>query len=74
MPMHWRRMIDGSAFILAVAVGAYLRYGLEASWYAAIGVAVLIFIATPFVLSRVLAIYLIRRMERVTRRMDKLNS
>jgi hypothetical protein len=67
-------MIDGFAFILALAVGAYLRYGLEASWYAAIGMAALLFIATPFALSRMLAIYLIRRMERATRRIDKLNS
>jgi hypothetical protein len=52
------------------AVAAYMKYGLETSWYAAIGIAALIFIIMPFILSRIAAIYLIRRMERVAKQIE----
>jgi hypothetical protein len=36
MPMRWRRIIDSIAFIFAVGVAAWVKYGLDGSWYAAI--------------------------------------
>ena len=65
MPMRWRRIIDSTAFALAVSVAAWTRYGLETSWYAALGWALLVFMLVPFVVSRMLARYLFRRLERV---------
>jgi uncharacterized membrane protein YhfC len=64
MPMRWRRIIDTTAFIFAVGVAAWVKYGLDGSWYAAIGWAALVFFLTPFILSRVLGTYILRRMER----------
>jgi hypothetical protein len=63
--MRWRRIIDSTAFALAVGVAAWTRYGLETSWYAALGCALLVFLLVPFVVSRMLARYLFRRLERV---------
>ena len=52
------------SFIVALVVGACIRYGIDSSWFTAIGVGVVIFILTPFVVSGVRARYLIRRIER----------
>lgn len=62
--MYMRRIIDTSSFVLAVLIGAYIQYGMEWSWIAAIGFGVLIFLATPFIVSRLWAKHLIARMER----------
>jgi hypothetical protein len=55
MPIRWRRIIDSVAFILAVAVAGYARYGFDASWYAAGGLAVIVYLLPPFIISRVWA-------------------
>jgi hypothetical protein len=73
MPIRWRRIIDSVAFILAVAVAGYARYGFDASWYAAGGLAVIVYLLPPFVVSRLWANYLIRRMERAARQMHRDN-
>jgi hypothetical protein len=54
---HWgaRRIIDSAAFMLAVAVAAYARYGFDASWYAAVSLAAIVYLLPPFILSRVWA-------------------
>ena len=65
MLMRWRRIIDSTAFALAIGVAAWTRYGLETSWYAALGWAVLVFLLVPFVVSRMLVRYIFRRLERV---------
>lgn len=76
--MYLRRIIDSFSFTLALGVGAYVRYGIDGSWFAAIGVGVVIFIVMPFIISRVWATYLIRRMERrisdgsIERRVDEV--
>jgi hypothetical protein len=57
MPMRWRRIVDTAAFVLAVTLAIYVKYGLEGSWYAAIALAVIVYIPTPFILSRVWAIF-----------------
>ena len=67
MPMLWRRIIDTAAFVLAVAIALCIRYGLEWSWYTAVGVAVIVFILTPFIVSRMWAKRIVRRMERVAK-------
>jgi uncharacterized membrane protein len=64
MPMRWRRIIDSIAFIFAVGVAAWVKYGLDSSWYAAIGWAALVFFLTPFIITRVWGIYKLRYMER----------
>jgi hypothetical protein len=73
MAMGRRRIIDSSAFILAVVVAAYAKYGFGTNWYLAVGLAALVFILTPFVVSRVWAIYHIRRMERAAERIADRN-
>ena len=52
------------SFIVALVVGACIRYGIDSSWFTAIGAGVVIFILTPFVVSGVRARYLFRRIER----------
>jgi hypothetical protein len=37
IPIRWRRIIDSIAFIFAVGVAVWVKYGLDGSWYAAIG-------------------------------------
>ena len=74
MPIGCGRIIDSVAFVLAVAAAVCVRYGFETNWYAAIGLAVIVFALTPFILSRFWAMYLIRRMERATRGMGDLDS
>jgi hypothetical protein len=70
--MSWRRVIDSTAFLLAVGVAVWIRYGLESSWNLAIGCAVIVFVLTPFIVSRVLGTYILRRMERqLTDRRDR---
>jgi hypothetical protein len=70
--MSWRRVIDSTlTFLLAVGVSVWIRYGLESSWYLAIGCAVIVFVLTPFIVSRVLGTYILRRMERATDRRDR---
>jgi hypothetical protein len=66
-----RRLVDGLSFVVAAVVGVWLRYNLEASWYVAVGVAMLVFIALPFAISRYWALYLIRRAERVGKRLER---
>jgi hypothetical protein len=58
------RIIDSFSFIVALGVGAYIRYGIDGSWFTAIGFGVVIFILMPFIVSRVWGKYLTRRMER----------
>jgi len=53
--MYLRRMIGGIGFVLAVAVAASSKYGLDTSWFAALGLAVLVFLLFFFVTSWVLA-------------------
>src|SRR5437667_10572027 len=65
MPMHWRRLLDSVSFLLGLGVAAWMKYGLDSAWWAAIGVGLLVFIITPFIVSRALAKHLIRRMEQV---------
>jgi hypothetical protein len=64
MPMYLRRIIDSLSFIIAVGVGTFIRYGIEGSWLAAIGIGIVIFLVAPFLVSRLWAKYLIARMER----------
>lgn len=64
MPMYLRRIIDSFSFVVALGVGAYIRYGIDGGWLAAIGIGIISFIVMPFIISRVWATYLIRRMER----------
>jgi F0F1-type ATP synthase assembly protein I len=52
------------SFIVALVVGACIRYGIDSSWFTAIGAGVVIFILTPFVVRGVRERYLIRRIER----------
>src|SRR5258708_2984764 len=33
MPMRWRRIVDTAAFVLAVTLAIYVKYGLEGSSY-----------------------------------------
>ena len=60
MPMHWRGVVDGAAFLIALAVVAWMRYGLDSTWWAAIAVGLLVFAITPFIASRALAKHLER--------------
>ena len=50
--------------IVALGVGACTRYGIDGNWFAAIGVGVVIFILTLFIVRRVRERYHWRRMER----------
>jgi hypothetical protein len=52
------------SFIVALGVGACIRYGIDSSWFTAIGVGIVIFILTPFIVSGVRAKYLFSRIER----------
>jgi hypothetical protein len=62
--MCWRRIVDSIAFIFAVGVAACIKYGLDSSWYAAIGWAALAFILTPYIITRVWGIYKLHYTER----------
>jgi len=65
MPMRWRRIIlDGVAFLLAVGTAAWMRYGAESAWWVAIIVGLIVFALVPSIGSRLLARYLIKRVER----------
>jgi uncharacterized membrane protein len=52
------------SFIVALGVGACIRYGIESSWFIAIGVGAVIFILTLFIVRRVREKYHLRRVER----------
>ena len=52
------------SFIVALVVGASMRYGIDGNWFTAIGVGVVIFILTLFIVRRVRERYHWRRMER----------
>ena len=52
------------SFIVALVVGACTRYGFYGNWFTAIGVGVVIFILTLFIVRRVRERYHWRRMER----------
>ena len=67
MPMFWRRVIDTSAFLLSVLVAVWMRYGHNYGWLAAIGCALIVFMVTPFAVSRLLGVIILRRMERKLR-------
>jgi Flp pilus assembly protein TadB len=56
MPMHWRRVVDISAFLIAIGVAVWVRYVLDSAWWVAIAVGLLVFVVTPFIM--------IKRMER----------
>ncbi len=72
MPMYLRRIVDSIGFILGVGVGAWMRYAQDASWWVAIGLGVIVFAVVPFVLSRVLALYYIRRLERASVAVERM--
>jgi hypothetical protein len=72
MPMHWRRILDGTAFLLAVGTVFWMRYGGRSAWWAAIVVGLLVFAFVPFIASRLLAKHLIRRMERAAAEIPEL--
>jgi len=71
MPMHWRRFIDVLSFLIGLTLTLCLRFGLDWGWLGAIAIGVVVFVALPFVLSRLVAIFIIRRMERGRRRMSQ---
>jgi hypothetical protein len=52
------------SFIVALGVGACIRYGIDGNWFTVIGVGVVIFILTLFIVRRVRANYHLRRVER----------
>jgi uncharacterized membrane protein len=52
------------SFIVALGVGACIRYGIDGNWFSAIGVVVVIFIVTLFIVRRVRERYHWRRVER----------
>ena len=54
----------GSALVSAVSVAVAVKYGLDGSWYAAVGWAALALIVTPFLVSHVWARHKFRPMER----------
>jgi len=56
MPMHWRRVVDISAFLIAIGVAVWVRYLLGSAWWVAIAVGLLVFVVTPFIM--------VKRMER----------
>jgi hypothetical protein len=60
MPTHWRRVVGSAAFLMGLGVAVLMRYGLDSAWWAAIGVGLLVFAITPFIVTK----HLIRRMER----------
>jgi hypothetical protein len=63
MPMHWRRVVDSAAFLIGLGVAAWMWYGLDSTWWAAIGVGLLVFAITSFIALRALA----KHMERTGR-------
>jgi hypothetical protein len=71
MPMHWRRITDSGAFILAVGVAAWMRYGLDLAWWTSLLVGAIVFIITPFLVSRVWAKRVLRRMERAALKIEQ---
>jgi hypothetical protein len=52
------------SFIVALGAGACIRYGIDGNWFTAIGVGVVIFIVTLFIVRRVRERYHWRRVER----------
>jgi hypothetical protein len=59
-----RAIVDGFSLVVAASLGLWVKYELEATWYAAIGVAALAFVMLPFIITRLWALYLMRRIER----------
>jgi hypothetical protein len=68
MPMHLRRIVDAVSYLIALGVTLVMRYGFDLNVYAAAGVGLLLAVALPFLISRFLALYFIRRMERAGQR------
>lgn len=71
MPMHWRRILDTTAFIVGVCVCVWAKYALGINWYQAIGIGLATFLLIPFIVSRVLAKIIIHRMERAIVKLEQ---
>jgi hypothetical protein len=69
MSMRWRRIIDFSAVVFAIVLAVRLKFELQSSWWAAIGMGVVV--VTPFVISRFWATYSLRRVEYATNGMKR---
>jgi hypothetical protein len=56
---------------VALGVAAWMKFSLDSAWWAAVGVGLLVFVVTPFIVSRVWAKYLLKRMERAASETDR---
>jgi hypothetical protein len=63
MPMLWRRIAWFASFAIAVAFAARMR-SLEFGWPATLGVAVVVWVVLPFVISQLCAAFILIRAHR----------
>jgi hypothetical protein len=69
MPMHWRRIAWFVSFAIALVLALWMR-SLGYDWSATLGVAVVVWIVLPFVISQLCAAFILVHMHRRIRRTD----
>jgi hypothetical protein len=70
--MLWRRIAWFTSFGIAVALALWMR-SLDYGWPATLGVAVVIWVVLPFVISQLCAAFILTRMHRRIRRAGGLD-
>ena len=66
MPMHWRRIAWFASFAVAIMLALWMRsegYG----WPSTLGLAAVVWVVLPFVISQLCAAFVLRRMHRARR-------
>jgi hypothetical protein len=71
MPMLWRRIAWFTSSVLAVLLAVSMR-NLNYGWLATLGIAMVVWIILPFIISQVCAAFVLGRMHRRMRRSDGL--
>src|SRR6266481_6138883 len=71
MPMLWRRIGWFAGFAMAVVVALWMR-GLNYGWSATLGIAVVVWVVLPFVISQLCAALVLRGTNRHIRGADGL--
>ncbi len=70
MPLIWRRIAWFASFVIAVVVALWMR-SLGYGWPATLGLAVIIWVVLPFIISQLCAAVVLWRMQRRVRQAEK---
>jgi len=70
MPLIWRRIAWFASFVIAVVVALWMR-SLGYGWPATLGLAVIIWVVLPFIISQLCAAVVLWRMQGRVRQAEK---